>query len=55
VRFRIALVLGLVLLMANKLNLRLSLVTMACAAALGVLIDLARWRRSPIRRVEVTH
>jgi hypothetical protein len=35
VRFRIALVLGVVLLMVSRLNLRLSLVTMACAAALA--------------------
>ena len=55
VRFRIALVLGVVLLMVSKLNLRLSLVTMACAAALGTLVALAAWRRSPIQRVEVTN
>jgi hypothetical protein len=54
VRLRIALVLGVVLLMVSKLNLRLSLVTMACAATLGTLVALAAWRRSPIQRVEVT-
>jgi hypothetical protein len=55
VRFRIALVLGVVLLMASKLNLRLSLVTMACAGALGILVALPAWRRSPIQHVEVTN
>ena len=55
VRLRIALVLGVVLLMVSKLNLRLSLVTMACAAALGILVALPAWRRSPIQGVEVTN
>jgi hypothetical protein len=49
VRFRITLVFGVVLLMVSKLNLRLSLVTMACAVALGILVALPAWRRSPIR------
>ena len=55
VRFRVALVLGVVLLMVSKLNLRLSLVTMASAAVLGTLVALPAWRRSPIQRVEVTN
>jgi Predicted integral membrane protein (DUF2269) len=55
VRFRIALVLGVVLLMVSKLNLRLSLVTMACAAALGILVALPAWRRSRVLRVEVSN
>jgi predicted integral membrane protein DUF2269 len=55
VRFRIALVLGVVLLMVSKLNLRLSLVTMACAAALGILVALPAWRRSPLQRVPMTN
>jgi len=55
VRLRIALVLGVVLLMVNKLNLRLSLVAMACAVALGILVALPAWRRSPIPGVEVTN
>ena len=48
VRFRIALVFGVVLLMVSKTNLRLSLVTMSCATALGMLIALPSWRRSSI-------
>jgi len=55
VRFRIALVLGVALLMVSKLNVRLSLITMACAAALGILVALPAWRRSPIQRVEVSN
>jgi len=55
VRFRIALVLGVVLLMVSKLNLRLSLVTMACAVVLGTLVALPAWRRSRVQRVEVTN
>jgi hypothetical protein len=55
VRFRIALVLGVVLLMVSKMNLRFSLVAMACAVALGILVALPAWRRPPIRRVEVTN
>ena len=55
VRFRIALVLGVVLLMVSKLNVRLSLVTMACAGALGILAALPAWRRSQVRHVEVTN
>jgi predicted integral membrane protein DUF2269 len=55
VRFRVALVFGVVLLMVSKLNLRLSLVTIACAAALGILVALPAWRRSSIARVQVTN
>ena len=55
VRFRIALVFGVVLLMVSKMNLRLSLVTMACAAAVGILVALPAWRRSPIQRVPATN
>jgi hypothetical protein len=54
VRFRITLVFGVVLLMVSKLNLRLSLITMACAVVLGILIALPAWRRSPIQRVQVS-
>jgi uncharacterized membrane protein len=53
VRFRIALVLGVVLLMVSKLDLRLSLVTIACAAALGILAALPAWRHSPVERMKV--
>jgi len=53
VRFRIALVFGVVLLMASKLNLRLSLITIACAVALGILVAIPSWWRSPIERVQV--
>jgi hypothetical protein len=53
VRFRIALVFGIVLLMVSKLDLRLSLITIACAVALGILVAIPSWRRSPIERVQV--
>jgi hypothetical protein len=55
VRFRMALVFGVVLLMVSKLNLRLSLVTMAWAVALGILVALPAWRRSAIPHVQATH
>jgi hypothetical protein len=48
-------ILGVVLLMVSKLNLRLSLVIMACAAALGICLALPAWRRAPIQRVQVTN
>lgn len=54
VRLRTALVFGVVLLMVSKLNMRLSLVTIACATALGILVALPAWRHSPIERVKVT-
>jgi hypothetical protein len=41
--------------MVSKLNLRLSLVTMACAAALGILAALPAWRRSQVPGVQVTN
>ena len=53
VRFRIALVFGVVLLMVSKLDLRLSLITIACAVALGILVAIPSWRRLPIERVQV--
>ena len=46
VRLRVALVFGVLLLMVSKLNTRLSLVTIACATALGVIVALPAWRRS---------
>jgi hypothetical protein len=52
VRFRIALVFGVVLLMVSKLDLRFSLETMACAVALGILVAIPAWRRSPLERVQ---
>jgi len=55
VRFRIALVFGVVLLMASKTNLRLSLITIACAAALGILIAMPAWRRPSIQRMPVSN
>ena len=48
VRLRIALVFGIVLLMVSKLNTRFSLVTIAAAAALGMIAGLLAWRRSAI-------
>jgi hypothetical protein len=55
VRFRIALVFGVVLLMVSKLNLRLSLITIACAVAFGILVAIPSWRRSPTERVQVSN
>lgn len=49
VRLRVALVFGIVLLMVSKVNTNLSLVTIACASALGVFAALPAWRRSAIR------
>jgi hypothetical protein len=54
VRFRIALVFGVILLMASKTNLRLSLIVIACAAALGILIALPAWRRPSVQRTPVS-
>jgi hypothetical protein len=55
VRFRIALVFGVVLLMVSKLNLRLSLITIACAVAFGILVAIPSWRRSPTERVQLSN
>lgn len=49
VRLRVALVFGVVLLMVSKLNMRLSLITIACATALGIIVALAAWRRSALQ------
>jgi hypothetical protein len=52
VRLRVALVFGIVLLMVSKLNTRLSLLTIACATAIGMIIALPAWRRSAIQDVK---
>jgi uncharacterized membrane protein len=49
VRLRIALVFGVVLLMVSKPSTRLSLVSIAAAAALGMIMSLPAWRRSGIQ------
>lgn len=49
VRLRIVLVLGVLLLMVSKVNLPDSLVIIACATAIGMVMALSAWRRSAIR------
>lgn len=46
VRLRVTLMFGVLLLMVSKLNTRLSLVTIACATAVGMVVALPAWRRS---------
>ncbi len=46
VRIRVALVLGVLLLMVSKLSLGPSLLAMACATALGLVFALPAWRRA---------
>jgi hypothetical protein len=46
-RVRMALVFGVVLLMVSKVDINLSLFTIACAFALGLLISVPAWFRSP--------
>jgi hypothetical protein len=46
VRMRVALVFGVLLLMVSKVSLGPSLITMACATTLGLVIALPAWRRS---------
>jgi len=50
VRLRVALVFGVVFLMVSKLNTRHSLVTIACAIALGLIFALPAWRRSEMQQ-----
>ncbi len=52
VRLRIALVFGVVLLMVSKLNTKFSVVTIAAAAALGMIAALPAWRRSAIQNAK---
>jgi hypothetical protein len=47
VRLRVTLVLGVLLLMASKVGLHTSLIVIACATALGLVIALPAWRRAP--------
>jgi hypothetical protein len=47
VRLRVALVLGVLLLMASKVSLNTSLIVIACATALGLVIALPAWRCAP--------
>jgi uncharacterized membrane protein len=49
VRLRLALVFGVLLLMVSKVDLPLSLITLAGAAALGLTAALPAWRRPPAR------
>jgi uncharacterized membrane protein len=49
VRLRIALVFGVVLLMVSKPSTRLSLVSIAAATALGMIMALPAWRRAGIQ------
>jgi uncharacterized membrane protein len=49
VRLRVALVFGVVLLMVSKLNMRLSLITIACATAVGMIAALGARRPSPLQ------
>jgi uncharacterized membrane protein len=51
VRLRVALVFGVVLLMVSKLNMIRSLVTIACALAVGMIVALLSWR-SPSQRLK---
>ena len=47
VRIRVALVLGVLLLIVSKLSLGPSLLVITCAAAMGLVIALPAWRRAP--------
>ncbi len=47
VRLRVALVLGVLLLMVSKLSFGPSLLVITCATALGLVIALPAWRRTP--------
>lgn len=55
VRLRVALVFGVVLLMVSRLNTRLSLLTIVCGAAIGMIVALPAWRRSAVQDVKATH
>jgi len=55
VRLRVALVFGVVLLMVSKVDMRMSLLTIACATALGMVVALPAWRRTAINDVKTSN